>query len=86
MPAWICAVARLLDGYDIMNVDLQKQRKQVATWAMECADKARLLMKHLRALKLSGSRYIPIELQPLLDRVVLSQNDPAGIERLPSRC
>ena len=59
----------LLKKYQIMDMDLVKAHKDIVTWADECAGKARLMLKHLMALKVSGSKYIPMELQPLLQQV-----------------
>ena len=59
----------LLKKYSIMAKDLAAEHHNPVTWANTSCDKVRTMLRHVVALKCSGSRFVSEELQTILDMV-----------------
>ena len=59
----------LLAKYDIMDPALSARRQSAEVWSTEAANRVRLVLKHLLDLKASGTAFVPLDLQELLDAV-----------------
>ena len=62
--------------HGIMDNSLESRRKDTLTWANDCSDRVRLMLRHLRFLKLSRSTFMTPGLQKLIDMADVKGTPP----------
>ena len=65
----------LLEKFDIMDRSLSARRLSPDVWATDAANRIRIMLKHVLDLKASGTAFVPLKLQELLDAARVDPRD-----------